>query len=485
MGNTSKPWETCSAEAKPVAAQPDAGACTPTKVTGKRWVFLSNRLAAELMTIHVLIFCNPQLGSQCTLSEGMLNHWPPSWARCQGSQRGQRPRAPSTSAPRGPGTEPASTPRLIAAKAGTSSTAPRRRRPVIVITTWCGPARLQSLSCLFGGNDQPVMRTGLPRPIECRRWRRRQTPRIRADPSGHRLQKDAAVAGAGFHDPRQPRSPPWRRSPVRETPWRHALLTRGLGRMLLLAIVIGSGIMAERLSGGNTAVACSPNTGATVGSLYVLIGAGPHRWRALQPGSRHGRTALRGSQTCARALACVVAQLRGGAIRGRGFARHVCRPIPDFNKWPSRIRSGPGLVAGRSGCACRLSLALVILRAPPATVTLRLVTRPTLARPAGLPASSLVRQSRRRCRPHGFLIRLRALRHPARAWLHGRAQLLGACWAGCWPRLDARLVYIPRSKMTTVFIGQPQVRLSQHPGFDPAMPSTPRGHVSGNAPRSR
>ena len=35
--------------------------------------------------------------------------------------------------------------------------------------------------------------------------------------------------------------------------------------------MIGSGIMAERLSGGNAAIALLANTLATVGGLYVLI----------------------------------------------------------------------------------------------------------------------------------------------------------------------------------------------------------------------
>src|SRR5579864_6131576 len=43
------------------------------------------------------------------------------------------------------------------------------------------------------------------------------------------------------------------------------------GTALLLAIVIGSGIMAERLAGGNVAVALLANTLATVGGLVVLI----------------------------------------------------------------------------------------------------------------------------------------------------------------------------------------------------------------------
>ena len=44
-----------------------------------------------------------------------------------------------------------------------------------------------------------------------------------------------------------------------------------LGTMLLLATVIGSGIMGETLSEGNDAVALLANTVATGAILYVLI----------------------------------------------------------------------------------------------------------------------------------------------------------------------------------------------------------------------
>jgi glycerol uptake facilitator-like aquaporin len=44
-----------------------------------------------------------------------------------------------------------------------------------------------------------------------------------------------------------------------------------LGTLFLLCTVIGSGIMAERLSGGNVAIALLGNTFATVFMLYVLI----------------------------------------------------------------------------------------------------------------------------------------------------------------------------------------------------------------------
>ncbi|HUO20884.1 MAG TPA: MIP/aquaporin family protein [Caulobacteraceae bacterium] len=50
------------------------------------------------------------------------------------------------------------------------------------------------------------------------------------------------------------------------------LAAEGLGTALLLAIVIGSGIMGERLAGGNVAVALLGNTLATGAGLVVLIG---------------------------------------------------------------------------------------------------------------------------------------------------------------------------------------------------------------------
>jgi glycerol uptake facilitator-like aquaporin len=49
------------------------------------------------------------------------------------------------------------------------------------------------------------------------------------------------------------------------------LAAEGLGSLLLAATVIGSGITAERLAGGNTAIALLANTGATVAVLAVLI----------------------------------------------------------------------------------------------------------------------------------------------------------------------------------------------------------------------
>ena len=49
------------------------------------------------------------------------------------------------------------------------------------------------------------------------------------------------------------------------------LCAEGLGSLLLSATVIGSGIMAVRLAGGNDALALLGNTAATAGILYALI----------------------------------------------------------------------------------------------------------------------------------------------------------------------------------------------------------------------
>src|SRR5438270_11949131 len=49
------------------------------------------------------------------------------------------------------------------------------------------------------------------------------------------------------------------------------LLAEGLGTALLVATVVGSGIMADKLSGGNQAIALLGNTIPTGAILVVLI----------------------------------------------------------------------------------------------------------------------------------------------------------------------------------------------------------------------
>jgi glycerol uptake facilitator-like aquaporin len=52
---------------------------------------------------------------------------------------------------------------------------------------------------------------------------------------------------------------------------KRALAAEGIGSFFLFATVIGSGIMAEKLAGGNVAVALLGNTMATAAMLFVLI----------------------------------------------------------------------------------------------------------------------------------------------------------------------------------------------------------------------
>jgi glycerol uptake facilitator-like aquaporin len=60
-------------------------------------------------------------------------------------------------------------------------------------------------------------------------------------------------------------------SPQLRTGFARRLAAEGIGTALLVAVVIGSGIMAERLAGGNAAVALLGNTLATGAALPVLI----------------------------------------------------------------------------------------------------------------------------------------------------------------------------------------------------------------------
>src|SRR5580700_9725162 len=54
-------------------------------------------------------------------------------------------------------------------------------------------------------------------------------------------------------------------------PLSRRLFAEGLGTALLVATVVGSGIMAERLAGGNQAIALLGNTIPTGATLVVII----------------------------------------------------------------------------------------------------------------------------------------------------------------------------------------------------------------------
>lgn len=136
-----------------------------------------------------------------------------------------------------------------------------------------------------------------------------------------------------------------------------------LGTALLLAVVIGSGLMAERLSGGNVAVALLANTLATVGGLYILIEVfGPVSGAHFNPAVSLAM-ALRGELPWTRLAGYVPAQLLGAAL-GAVLA-HAMFDLP-LLQVSARLRTGTGQWIAEA--VATAGLLLVILRAPQARV---------------------------------------------------------------------------------------------------------------------
>lgn len=137
------------------------------------------------------------------------------------------------------------------------------------------------------------------------------------------------------------------------------LAGEALGTALLLAVVIGSGIMAERLSGGNVAVALLANTLATVGGLYVLIEVfGPISGAHFNP-AVSAVMAWRGELPSALLVPYVAAQLLG-AVVGAWLA-HVMFDLP-LLQLSTKLRWGAGQWIAEA--VATAGLLLVILRAP-------------------------------------------------------------------------------------------------------------------------
>lgn len=120
---------------------------------------------------------------------------------------------------------------------------------------------------------------------------------------------------------------------------RRAVLAEALGSAMLFATVIGAGIMAERLAGGNVALALLGNTLATGAMLFVLVTmlapvSGAHMNPAVTLVLR-----LRGQIGTGTAIAYVGAQIAGG-ILGVWLA-HLMFEVPVF-QLAAKMRAGPG-----------------------------------------------------------------------------------------------------------------------------------------------
>jgi glycerol uptake facilitator-like aquaporin len=120
---------------------------------------------------------------------------------------------------------------------------------------------------------------------------------------------------------------------------RQRLSAEGLGSFFLFAAVVGSGIMAERLAGGNVAVALLGNTAATAAILYVLIAmlgpiSGAHFNPAVSLVMR-----LRGDSSWA-ALAATIAVQLGAGVLGVWCAHAMFgAPVLQVSQ---HLRDGPG-----------------------------------------------------------------------------------------------------------------------------------------------
>jgi glycerol uptake facilitator-like aquaporin len=117
------------------------------------------------------------------------------------------------------------------------------------------------------------------------------------------------------------------------------LVAEALGTALLLAVVVGSGIMGERLAGGNTAVALLGNTLATGAGLVVLIAVfGPISGAHFNPVvtlALLARRAIRPQE----AVAYVVVQV-AGAVMGVILAHAMFgEPLLQVS---AKLRDGPG-----------------------------------------------------------------------------------------------------------------------------------------------
>ena len=150
-----------------------------------------------------------------------------------------------------------------------------------------------------------------------------------------------------------------------QTHLKNQLLAEFLGTAALLCAVIGSGIMAERLSGGNAGVALIANTLATVFALYVLIEIlGPISGAHFNPAvtlvdafkNRH-KMAIAGVSYAYVAILFIAFQLLG-AIAGAWLA-HAMFELPVLQT-STHVRGGYGQWIAEA--VATAGLIIVILR---------------------------------------------------------------------------------------------------------------------------
>ena len=152
-----------------------------------------------------------------------------------------------------------------------------------------------------------------------------------------------------------------------QVPLRNQLFAEFLGTAALLCAVIGSGIMAVNLSGGNNGVALLANTLATVFALYVLIELlGPASGAHFNPLVtlivlfRASKLPIAPENIALKATLFIAVQLIGAAC-----GAWLANAMFDLNvlQLSSKARGGWGQWLGE--VVATTGLILVVLRAPP------------------------------------------------------------------------------------------------------------------------
>ncbi len=147
-----------------------------------------------------------------------------------------------------------------------------------------------------------------------------------------------------------------RRSRMTRASLKQKLAAEALGSGLLLAAIIGSGIMADRLSGGNAALALLCNTLSTAAALTVLITIlGPISGAHLNPAITLAFATRRDIDPTS-AAAYVAAQI-AGAIAGV-LAAHMMFELP-LLQLSTKMR--PGFALGFSEYVAAFGLTMTVL----------------------------------------------------------------------------------------------------------------------------
>jgi glycerol uptake facilitator-like aquaporin len=144
------------------------------------------------------------------------------------------------------------------------------------------------------------------------------------------------------------------------------LAAETLGSLLLAGVVIGSGVLASRLSEGNDAVALLGNTGETAAILFVLVTAfGPVSGAHFNPAVTLVMV-LNGTTKPTEGLLYVVAQICGCVLGA--FLAHAMFELPLMQEG-TQARNGLGQALSEGAATLTLVLAILLVsRARPTAV---------------------------------------------------------------------------------------------------------------------